>query len=583
MASVTVARDTVGRPPRGVILLAMALLTALTCYAAAPLFVLPQLEPDDYRYLELVDDLRGGRIGFLQASIIENRWDHLWWIDIDAVVRFFRPTLFASYWFDTWLHGGVAAGLAATNVGLMFACCVLAAAVFFRVLAPAATDPDSRGWLPALLASALFAAFACHAECLWYIAGRNETLAAAPFLAALALHAWARRPTVRLLALPCFALALLGKEVTFALPVVALGLDRALAAPGTTLRACLRAQRLLYAGYAVVLVGYLIIRQAVLSAAGGSTLVAPYLHSPLAPGYVSHVALQLRAYAENLFLGAVTPPFLHAGVAEGVLVPGGALIVTVFAVLLLARLWREPRFWALASLAVLSWLPASVAYVSERYLLLPSFALAGIAGLWLCRVRVLGVVMVLVWIAHQAGVLQNKNSLLSQRQGETAALRTALAPLRGEIPRGARILFASFPGDVFHAQFAQSVLRRELADPTLECRIVSVLPDDPAQGLQAGRVSDRAFDLRAPRALMHKPAFPFPWRSLLPGTRIAAPRLWFAVEVLAGDGASAQHLRIALDAPLRDYVLVAFTPPEARGPMTRGQMIRRGTLRIVPL
>src|SRR5262249_32119241 len=151
-------------------LLGVVVLVLWTCL---PIFGLPQLEPDDYRYLSLVDDLRGGRVSWVAAATVENRWDHLWWIDTDAVVRFFRPTVILSFLLDDLVPGGSPAGLLATNLLLHLACCLLAALLIFRI---------AGSGLGAALGSLLFAAFACHAETIWYVSGRTDTLAALGFL-----------------------------------------------------------------------------------------------------------------------------------------------------------------------------------------------------------------------------------------------------------------------------------------------------------------------------------------------------------------------------------------------------------------
>src|SRR5688572_16127965 len=84
-------------------LLTLAAVTVVVAFVTLPIFTLPQLDADDYRYLDLVRQLRAGRVGWVMASIIENRWDHLWWIDCEQAVRFFRPTLMLSYLADDLL------------------------------------------------------------------------------------------------------------------------------------------------------------------------------------------------------------------------------------------------------------------------------------------------------------------------------------------------------------------------------------------------------------------------------------------------------------------------------------------------
>ncbi len=65
----------------------------IVAITARPVFTIPQLEPDDYRYLHQVQLLDQNFFGnIINASVVENHWDHLWWIDVKENVRFFRPT-----------------------------------------------------------------------------------------------------------------------------------------------------------------------------------------------------------------------------------------------------------------------------------------------------------------------------------------------------------------------------------------------------------------------------------------------------------------------------------------------------------
>ncbi len=59
-----------------------------------PIFSNPQIEADDYRYLHHVQRLESDFWGnIVAASVVENRWDHLWWISASGKIRFFRPAV----------------------------------------------------------------------------------------------------------------------------------------------------------------------------------------------------------------------------------------------------------------------------------------------------------------------------------------------------------------------------------------------------------------------------------------------------------------------------------------------------------
>src|ERR1041385_8388611 len=191
-----------------------SLLACLTivAFTALPIFKNPQLEPDDYRYLhrvQLLDQNFWGNIS--EASVVENRWDHLWWIDIKENGRFFRPAVVLSYWLDVKMYGShYPLGLLITNILIYAACVILVCLIFYQWLGPG---------LPFLASSALFASFYAHGEVMWYVAGRTDSLAAFFLLCGFALHIYGKkRPPFRWWAIPFFTLAAFTKELTLVLP-----------------------------------------------------------------------------------------------------------------------------------------------------------------------------------------------------------------------------------------------------------------------------------------------------------------------------------------------------------------------------
>ncbi|MBU0755636.1 MAG: hypothetical protein KJ645_10890 [Planctomycetes bacterium] len=68
----------------------------------------------------------------------------------------------------------------------------------------------------------------------------------------------------------------------------------------------------------------------------------------------------------------------------------------------------------------MTWLPTSFVYVSERYLYLPSLAVAAFAGLLLEKaserkmIFAGAVCVALLWGGHQGYKLHNKHEILSQ-------------------------------------------------------------------------------------------------------------------------------------------------------------------------
>ncbi|MEZ5962612.1 MAG: hypothetical protein R3F56_02085 [Planctomycetota bacterium] len=552
--------------------LVLLAVTALAAVVVLPILRFPQLDPDDYRYLRLVSDLRAGRVGLLDACIIENRWDHLWWVDCTSVVRFFRPTLMLSYALDVSVHGGTAFGLLASNGLLYLATCLLAALLFLRLLP---------GIVPPLAAALAFTGCACHAETIWYVAGRNETLLALGFVGALLCHT--ARGRWRWLALPCYAFALASKELALPLPLLAWVLDRLLLHRPPDAR---RTDRLLLLGYALLAGLYLGARHLVLARAGGSDLVYPYFVAPSRPDFVQHLWLQLRTYSENLLLAGITPPFMRPDQqAERVTAFGTALGLAV-PLLLVAWLRRERALWWFLLLALVTWLPASVVYISERYLFLPSLAVAGTFGLALARAhRHRGIwiacgIVYLAWLSQQSRWLYFKNRYIIEATNEPIAIEEKLRAMAEQLPPAQPIYLLNFPGGTFSAQFAEDLVRVVLADPTRQVRVLTVLPEDRSlpTRTEVRRVGDRAVAVHGQPLLMQHSRWLFPWTRLETGQRTERPRLDFAVEVLDGDGERCRALRFDLPQALAEAVFLRFSLPPASGPVPLGELVRHGSL-----
>jgi hypothetical protein len=544
--------------------LSMGLCSAVVLATCLPVLWHPQLEPDDYRYLDQLQSLRRGTSSSLvEAFVVENRWDHLWWVETDQKVRFFRPLVLLSY----AVNGPSARGLLATNVLLHLACVLLVCFLLYRWLGAG---------LPALVGATGFAALHCHSEVIYYVAGRTDTLAALGVLAGLAFHLGPRRRALRWLGLPCFAFALLAKELGVILPVLCVLHDLWNGERPRRLGEVIRADGRLWASYAAVLAGWLVLRQLVLGPGAGS--VFPYFVSPAHPGFAAHLWTQLRSYSENLLLARSTPPFLQLE-HLGRFTSAGGLALTVAALAAaLVLLRRERRFWFFAAAGALAALVTCTVYVSERYLYLPSFAAAGVAALVVARCRdrrwlqVAVAAVGLVWAGYQGSMLYAKNLRLLGSPRSARVVDQQLAGAASRIPKGAHLLFVNLPGDWLHAQFAAAQARVTLRDPELKVDVLTVMPWDPLQGARMSlrREGPRSLTLEAARlpepdgpasVMMTELYFTFPWAALDTGRSYAARRPpGFTVDVLEGRGRSAQRLKFTMPRPLGDYVLCVWTP-----------------------
>lgn len=529
--------------------------------AAWPVLRHPRLEEDDYRYLHLIQQWSTGGIGVVEAMTVENRWDHLWFMQEPGRIRFFRPTVVLSYAIDAAAWGDAyPLGLTVTNVGIHLLCSLLAAYLFLRLLG---------GGLPAVLSAALFAGLAAHAECIWYVAGRTDSLAALGFLAALVLHIAGHRWW----ALPFFAYGFLTKEMVVVLPVLLALYDRWLG-PG-------RYQWKAYAAHGVVALAIVALKQLALAGAG-SDFVHPYLVSPLDPRFAGHLWLQFRSYVGNLLAAEITVPFADA---ETVAALHRAWVAWVGVALFAGMAWvlrRDKRFWFLGLLGILAWLPTSFVYLSERYLYLPSLAFCGVIGLFAASRpppwRLPLCLMLGGFAFFQSAQLRAKHAEIALQPGSVAEMLGQIEPVRGQLAKGDHLLLANLPGGFVRAQFCREILRVWLEDPTLEADVLTMMPGQdgtewkPGEawpvmgaGVLAAWEGGRSVVLKGrvlaegqpPHRIQEYGSKHFAWAPLgQPAQYRAATGL--TASILSGEPSGAQSIRFSLSGDDRRYRMLVW-------------------------
>ena len=454
------------------------MIVALVAVVCSPIFRLIQLEPDDYRYLELVQQLDRDFWGNLRAaSLVENRWDHLWWMQTPDVVRFFRPTVILSYWLDTRFWGDrIALGLLVTNLAIYAALCFAAAAVLVGWF--------GRTW-PVLLATAFFVVHPCHSELTWYIAGRTDSIAGLLFFIAIALHQRsASRGVLAWLGPPLYALALLTKEWCIGLPLVLILHEWFCGEAQRSLATILRRRARLLAAYAAALVIVVLLGRWAMQGQS-SALVYPYFVSPLRPDYLEYLSLQLWNYAEIMLTGWIPLSLLPLPTIRGYLSTSGLVAAAIAAVPIVWLIVRDRRARLAALLALLTWLPASVVYISERYMLAPSLALAALVAC-ICvparpittrgrTVSIFAALALVLWGGFLGASLFNKHSIIARPRQVHRNTQT-YQTLAHRIPRGASVIVCNLRGNWLDAQFTEAQLRWLLRDPTLRVSVANVVP-----------------------------------------------------------------------------------------------------------
>jgi hypothetical protein len=464
-----------------------------------------------------------------------------------------------SYWLDTHLYrAAIARGLMLTNTLIYAACCLLAAYILTRWIANA--------W-PAALAALFFAAHAAHSEVIWYVAGRTDSLGVLAFLVGLALHLagdgrrWALR-----LAPVAYAAACLTKELTVGLPVVCLLHDWLIGPARGPLARVLALRWRLYGGYALGLLVALTLRTLALGGDSG-TLVYPYFVSPLRADFPQHLWVQLRIYAESLLIAQHVPALEPAAMTARFLTRAGLIASLLAIAAAIPLLRRDRRSIVLVSLGVLTWLPTTVVYLSERYVLLPSFALAGLLGLALTHLRprvkwfAAGVALALAWTGYHGYWLFEKNRLATQPA--PTVVTDALLRAREQVPRGATVIAVNLPGDWLDAQFAEAQFRWALGDTALRVHVLNTVPmhrlDDPACEWVA--TGERTLVLRSPNqpranAVADNRDHLFETALLAPGLVVRSPALGFEVAVVRGNGPVCGEACFTFPRPLSEYLIL---------------------------
>ncbi len=562
---------------RSSLALAQWLCVAVVFWTAWPALQQPRIEGDDFRYLHGIQQLSADYSRtVLDAALVENRWDHLWFMNEDGRIRFFRPTVAASYALDWKVWGNrYAFGLTLTNVLIHLGCCLLVAFLLHRWL--------GRGW-PAIMASILFAGLWSHGECIWYIAGRTDSLAAFGFLGAFALHI-SGRSRLRWWAILCFSLGFLTKELVVAAPLVFMAHD--------ILVDRKRPEWKLYTTYALVTGLVLGLKQLALGAAS-SDFFYPYLISPLRPDFIEHLWLQARSYSANLVLAQVTAPFSDRETVSslnsiaGVVLAGGSLVVGGI------LLQREGRFWALLLLGGATWLPTSFVYLSERYLYLPSVAFVGLLGLLIAtrppRWRN-GLALALgIYAVFHAVQLNEKHRMICEQPGSIREMAAQLKPIQGQIVPGSHLLLVNVPGSFLRAQFMEETLRILFDDPSLTAQVLTMmpgqdgtvlLPGDPPPNMGSGvvlkQIGARKLTItgRGGQRVQEYERFPFAWASLESDREYQAPM--FKARILSGEARGATAIEFSFPEPVDQYQILVW---EANPDFTQHPWNRRANAHV---
>jgi len=253
--------------------------------------------------------------------------------------------------------------------------------------------------------------------------------------------------------------------------------------------------------------------------------------------------------------------------------------------------FRDRRFHLFVLLALVTWIPTTVAYVSERYMYLPSVAVAGAVAMALQRSRkhlpalVLGMMLVAAWTVHQGIRLQQHNQAITTSAFRSpATIDRIFRPLRNRIPPGSRLLMFDFPLAWLDAQFLEPILRDRFNDPALTVRILTLAPKTPMPwpDLDLKRIGKTRLEVRRSVPLFDQNEALFPWTDFRPGTEVSAPGLGFTARVIQGQSGRCSAVSFDFARNLDDHVVIRFEPSSGFGVSSTGLVVH-GRVDIQPV
>jgi hypothetical protein len=336
---------------------------------------------------------------------------------------FYRPLVSLSYFGEFRLWGLVPSGYHAANLAYHL---LTVAAVTWGGLILFGSP------LAAAVSGMIFAVHPVHTEPVAFIAGRPDLMAGALAIGALCLHLRGRPRWSVLL----FGGALLCKETAVMLPALLLLADRLVRQPRDTWAAAVG--RL--SPFFLLSGGYLALRWMLF----GAPVARAVDSTPLA----SRLVIALNALGDYLRLAVLPLAAVPDRIPDSI--PAGHTLAAALALVLLFTLAWAARHWSAVPLFLAGWflltlvpasplVPGQPPRVAERYLYIPSAAVAWLAG-WSCAVfaktrlgsapllRLGGVGLVAVLILGALGVTASQAD--NWRDNERLFMRMAAAEPR---------------------------------------------------------------------------------------------------------------------------------------------------------
>ncbi|RMG45513.1 MAG: hypothetical protein D6719_00190 [Candidatus Dadabacteria bacterium] len=543
----------------------LILVTLLVCLQALkyPFFSL-----DDYRYLAELKNPAG--INWLKASIVENRWDNLWWIADGSYVRFFRPLVIFSYWLDYQFYGLNPAGFVTSNIIYHLLCTVLVYLLLLKI---------SGNTAGTFLAALAFGLSFSHFENIFYIAGRTDTLAALFILLGLVVFIYApKRHSLQntiLTGLILF-LALLGKEYALILlPVFVVSETMLFDKKLSELLKDRAAIRFYTVNFAFVIL-YFTLRYFALGEAGSGSRPFPYFYMPWREGFLERTFAVFLQYITGLSLGTYIKPFLNDASSFFSTVPLWQIIIsTIWFIFLLTFALKKRTGIFFAVFFVVFLFPLLPLYSTARYLYLPSVGYCGLLALVFntlqhrqqaFRMPVLALVIILFLLIPAFKlyiVLEDQPRQMSQPETRAERYASTFKTKLNQLINTAPVYILDFPGSWYEIQFLPAVLK--VLVPELKSNIFiltrfSERSPDAITGIKV--LSENTIEIYRDTLPLYdpEPQEDFDEQRLTPGESIKRPGYTFTVLETKDD--KVIKARVTFPVTLRELNLVRLKQTE---------------------
>ena len=488
--------------------------TALLLCMAALAFFLPHLNntffADDFLHIAKNRD-QPLSASFRSYGFENEDIAYLWWIEDEVVLRYFRPLVNMTIMLNDRLG---APSFPLTN--LLFH---LIAGLLVLALAREVTGRED----VSVAAALIFLFLPAHAEPIFWISGRVDTIVTVLIVGALLLHIQGRRrasPVRAHAGTACFAAALLAKETALVLPVLVVAHDVWFRDPAKPVWRQLRERLGVYLPLAAVSVVYLVAYRMGLGSSVG--LNAPYYFPPTQAGFVSQGLVKILVYLEHFVLYIPLMPVTMATYLD-LLGPTVAVMGLLLALLAGFIAWtvRGERpaayflFWLLLTLGLFTPIMPG-----ERLLYLPSVGFSLVAGTftadllrgyrerpWARRITI--TLLAVVFLSYLGSL---RFSALAYR-GLGRSMEVVVHQVREAVPEpGPETCFYFIELNLWPVGNISQSLQLAYGEPAITAVALTLSPD-PTVGEEAGRPLMRF--ARASRNLSYRhdptPSGPY-WR-----------------------------------------------------------------------